>query len=140
MSTFCPHQPEGVCPICRPEREAEYVAIVGSRNYSDLGAVEDFVATLPKGTVVVSGGAGGVDHTAELSAVEHGLDVVSIPAAWVRHGKAAGFIRNRHIVKIADRVVAFWDGKSRGTANTVALAKEAGKPCEVRTSKPGGSQ
>jgi len=36
------------------------------------------------------------------------------------------------MVEIADRIIAFWDGKSRGTASVIEYAKEIGKPIEVR--------
>lgn len=36
-------------------------------------------------------------------------------------------IRNRDIVRMADVVVTFWDGVSRGTGNTIDLASKAGK-------------
>jgi hypothetical protein len=52
-------------------------------------------------------------------------------ANWDRLGRKAGPLRNAHIVANADRVVAFWDGKSRGTLNTVVQADRAGLPIEV---------
>jgi hypothetical protein len=36
-------------------------------------------------------------------------------------------MRNKDIVNAVDYVVAFWDGASKGTANSIALAKKAGK-------------
>lgn len=109
----------------------ERVAIVGSRKFPQLKAVEAFVDGLPAGTVVISGGAIGVDLTAEVAAKTRGLDVVSFPADWKRHGRRAGFIRNQLIVDAADIIVAFWDGKSKGTSHTVSLAKKAKKPVLV---------
>ena len=46
------------------------------------------------------------------------------PADWERHGKAAGYIRNREMAQNADALVAFWDGESRGTKSMIDLAKE----------------
>jgi predicted Rossmann fold nucleotide-binding protein DprA/Smf involved in DNA uptake len=107
------------------------VAIVGSRDYPDLKAVVDYVDTLPEGTVVVSGHARGVDQVAEDAARKRGLHVISLPAEWEIYGKAAGYRRNEEIVYMADEVVAFYDGKSRGTAHTMRLARNAGKPLTV---------
>lgn len=42
---------------------------------------------------------------------------------WDLHGKGAGFARNRAICYSADRIVAFWDGESRGTKHTVDTAQ-----------------
>jgi len=113
------------------EYEVERVAIVGSRGYSNLEAVRAYVRSLPKDTVVVSGGAAGVDITAEITAKDCGLAVVVWPADWARYGRRAGLLRNIQVVENCDRVVAFWDGKSRGTAHSIDLARKAGKPVEV---------
>ncbi len=58
-------------------------------------------------------------------------------ADWDRLGRKAGPIRNAQIVFNADRVVAFWDGKSRGTLNTVVQADRAGLPVELYDSNGG---
>lgn len=107
------------------------VAIVGSRDYPDLEQVREYVRGLPPETIVVSGGAAGVDRTAELEAKEQGLNVTIFYARCDLHGKGAGFARNKLIVANCDRVVAFWDGGSRGTKHTIGVAKEMGKPCDV---------
>lgn len=109
----------------------EYVAIIGSREYPDPDAVQRYVQRLGARTVVVSGLARGVDSLARRSALEHGLNVVDVPAIWKHHGRGAGFRRNRIIIDIATRVVAFWDGESRGTQHGMQLAREMGKPLEV---------
>ncbi len=46
------------------------IAIVGSRGLPRPDLIEAFVASLPAGTVVVSGGARGVDTVAEQAARE----------------------------------------------------------------------
>jgi hypothetical protein len=107
------------------------VAIVGSRDYQHPQKVRDYVAKLPAATIVVTGGARGVDRVAEAAATACGLQVLIFSADWARHKKLAGFIRNSKIVDASDRVVAFWDGASHGTADTVEKARIAGKPVEV---------
>ena len=106
------------------------VAVVGSREYGDMGLVRKFVRNLARTqpeAIVVSGGARGVDRTAEEEARACGLEVVSIRADWDTYGKRAGFLRNGTIVERSDVVVAFWDGESRGTIDTATKAAEAGK-------------
>jgi hypothetical protein len=104
------------------------IAIVGSRDYPNLQQVSQYVQTLPDHTVIISGGARGVDRTAEQAAMHCGLETDIYPADWKRYGKSAGYRRNAEIVAACDMVVAFWDGKSRGTAHTLSLAHKAGKP------------
>jgi len=104
-------------------------ALVGSREYRDLQAVREVVRLFPaRGTVIVSGGARGVDQAAAEEAKKLGLPVVEYLPDWHRHGRAAGMIRNRQIVANADAVIAFWDGQSRGTRHTVELANKVGIP------------
>jgi hypothetical protein len=107
------------------------IAIVGSREYRDLGHVVRYVKSLPKDTVVISGGARGVDNVAANTARDCGLEVVIFPALWHIYGNQAGVIRNGEIVDLADKVVAFHDGVSKGTLDTIKKAKLAKKPLEI---------
>lgn len=108
-----------------------HIAIVGSRSYSRPDLVQACVASLPGGSVVVSGGARGVDSVAEAAAKAAGLETVVFHADWESLGRRAGPIRNEQIIQRADRVMAFWDGRSRGTLNALVLAERAGLPIEI---------
>ena len=101
------------------------VAIVGSRNFSDLSKVKQYVGTLPPNSVIVSGGARGPDKAAELAALELGMEIEIYLPDWEAYGKSAGMVRNQQIVDHADMLVAFWDGKSRGTRNSIQRALTA---------------
>lgn len=107
------------------------IAIVGSRKYPMLQHVKTFVRSLPRGSVVVSGGARGVDLVAEREAVRQGLGTDIYLPDWETYGKKAAFRRNAFIVDACDELVAFWDGTSRGTMHTVRLALNAGKAVTV---------
>jgi predicted Rossmann fold nucleotide-binding protein DprA/Smf involved in DNA uptake len=107
------------------------IAIVGSRGYYNLDKVCDYVESLPADTVVVSGGAQGVDLAAEMAAKRCGLKTEIYPAQWNKYGRAAGYLRNKDIVAAADKVVAFHDGVSKGTQHTINIAREMGKPLVI---------
>ncbi len=110
------------------------VAVVGSRDFQDYGllcSTLDRILARHPGCTLVSGGAPGADTLAERYCTEHGIDVEVFWADWDQHGKAAGPIRNRKIVEAADIIIAFWDGKSRGTKSTVSIAKSLGRVVEV---------
>ena len=111
------------------------VAIVGSRNFSNLQRVRDYVVMLPPNAIVISGGARGVDQTAAYEAKIRGLKIVIHYPEWENLGRAAGFIRNKLIVQDADKVVAFWDGQSHGTLDTITYAKSIRKPLEIYVDK-----
>ncbi len=112
------------------------IAVVGSRDYFPLSDVDDYINSLPLDTTIVSGNAKGVDQRAEQAARKRGMEVISLPADWANLGPGAGIIRNRKIVDLADVVVAFWDLKSRGTADTIQVADKHGKLRKVNISLP----
>lgn len=90
-------------------------------------------------TEVVSGCAFGADRLGEQWAIEQKLQLHKFPADWNRHGRYAGFLRNKEMVNFVSPpdclngcVLALWDGKSKGTAHTIKLAKAAKIPCFVK--------
>ena len=105
-------------------------AVVGSRSIpsQERGRFRQALAEhVRPGDSIVTGGAAGPDSWAEVWAVEHGIPVDVIRPDWAQHGKAAGFIRNAEIVRRADVVIAFWDGESHGTADTLRKTQRAAK-------------
>ena len=113
------------------------VAIVGSRDFLDRSLVEQFVIRLAArapDTVIISGAARGVDTWAAQTAKNLGLEVIEFPVTsedWERYGNGAGRRRNTFIVEACDVVVAFWNGVSGGTMDTVRKARAAGKKVKV---------
>lgn len=107
------------------------IAIVGSRNYPRPEDIIQYVYNLSEDSIIISGGARGVDTWAEVAAGVKGLKTKIFPAQWDKYGKSAGFFRNELIVDECDRLVAFWDGKSKGTKHSINLVKKAGKPVEI---------
>src|ERR1035437_3044401 len=116
------------------------IAIVGSRDFANEAQVRAFVHTLPASTVVVSGGARGVDSWAASEARKLNLGVLEFFGKWRdddgAYNRAAGFDRNKDIVAAADRVVAFCDGLSKGIVNTISIARSQNKPVDVIMSEP----
>jgi len=107
-------------------------AVVGSRTCTSPRKVFPVLRRLlSPGDIIISGGAKGVDSLAEVYAKDNDHTIIVHKAQWGLHGKAAGPIRNKQIVEDCDEVIAFWDGSSRGTRNTLGLAKETRKPIHV---------
>lgn len=107
-----------------------YIAIVGSRNFSNLDLVKQFINTLDnRETIIVSGGATGVDNCAKWYGEKAGFRTKIFYANWARDGKQAGFNRNSELVNFIKiqqgSIHAFWDGKSKGTLNTIHKAEDA---------------
>ena len=104
------------------------VAVIGSRTIT----VEHLEKYLPERvTVLLSGGAKGVDASAREYAESHGLELREYLPEYSRYGRAAPLKRNRTIVEQADLVLAFWDGASKGTGNVIQLCEKLGVPVRV---------
>lgn len=80
---------------------------------------------------VLSGGARGIDRCGERWARSREVPVVVVAADWDRLGRAAGPVRNGEMARLATHLLAFWDTKSRGTADMISKMSELGKPYHV---------
>ena len=111
------------------------LAVVGSRTFSNYDLLCTTLDKLrlvdPDVHTIVSGGARGADQMGERYAKEEGLETLIFEPDWAKHGKAAGLIRNKDIVAASDYVVAFWDGESRGTLNSINHAKQMKKELTI---------
>lgn len=104
------------------------VAVIGSRGIK-LDNLGDY---LPDDlTEIVSGGAKGVDTTAREYATEHGIKLTEFLPEYNRYKRGAPLKRNIQIAEYADKVLAFWDGKSRGTKFVIDYCKNSNIPVEV---------
>jgi len=68
------------------------------------------------------------DKRTDQFAREENIKLTEFIPDWDRFGKRAGFMRNEDIIKSADVVLAFWDGVSKGTQNSLSIAKRLKKP------------
>ncbi len=104
------------------------VAITGSRTIKAI----DLHGVMPsETTAIISGGARGVDAIAEAYARHHGIKSIIHYPDYDRFGRGAPLKRNDLIVDDADLVIAFWNGRSRGTLYTINKAREKGKPVQI---------
>jgi len=101
------------------------VVVAGGRTYTNTGMV--FICLekiVQKDDVIISGHAKGVDMMGELYAQKNNLACEIYPAEWDKYGRSAGPRRNEQMAQVADKVVVFWDFKSRGTKNMIDMAKK----------------
>lgn len=118
---------------------SERVAIVGSREHPKLDMVRDYVRFLPEGTVIVSGGADGVDSVAVAQAKQHshlGWDVFPpserIPTYGAHSARDRLLYRNTLIALDCNRMVVFPDGSKGGCWDAAREAVRFRRPVEVR--------
>lgn len=115
------------------------IAIIGCRDidgkeWTDYQFLIDKMMDLWDGDyAVVSGGARGADKLGKAWAGTYTPSGIYIeyPADWNKHGRIAGILRNTLIIKSSDEVVAFWDGKSTGTRDSIRKAQQMKKPTHI---------
>ncbi len=106
------------------------VAIIGSRNLY----IDNLEKYLPADiSEIVSGGARGIDSCAKNYSLNTGIKLTEFLPDYVKYGKGAPLKRNLQIIEYADCVVAFWDGKSRGTKYVIEECKKRNKNIKVVT-------
>lgn len=109
------------------------IGIVGSRRRDSKEDYELCLEALDKiyeeGDRLVSGGCSkGGDRFAEVIAKSMGLTITIHYAAWNKHGKAAGFVRNTYIAQDADVIIALVSkDRTGGTEDTIKKALKLGK-------------
>jgi len=110
------------------------VIIAGGRDFDDfnrLCQVCDELLQDQNDIEIVSGAYKGADLLGERYAAERDHQIKQFPADWRRYGKSAGLKRNTEMAAYADALIAFWDGKSKGTKNMIELATQAGLKVKV---------
>ena len=109
-----------------PKSSKPIVCINGSRSITDIN-FDLFINPSHVGQII-SGGAIGVDTLARQWAKKHKIDYIEYPANWKVWGKKAGIVRNKEMVEHCDILISFWDGKSKGTLQTIQYAIKLGVP------------
>lgn len=120
------------------------VIIAGSREFNNYELLKEkcidrIAAHNPNALPVriISGTARGADQLGEQFAKEENCLLSRFPADWDKYGKSAGYRRNVEMAKFAIEdqnkglLIAFWDGKSRGTKWMIDIAKRYGLDVEV---------
>ena len=79
-------------------------------------------------SLLISGGACGVDTLAEQAARELCIPIQILRPDYRTHGRLAPLVRDDKIVQQADLVLAFWDGSSSGTAYTLRRCVDSHTP------------
>lgn len=110
------------------------LAVVGSRSFTDYQLLKEEIDKIRKDHKIeglVSGGAKGADSLAEEYARKNGLEITVFYPDWKKYGRRAGYIRNEKIVNACDRLIAFWDGQSRGTNHSINMARDQGTEYDI---------
>ena len=105
------------------------VIIAGGRDFSNYKILkqtcDNILQNLTKIEIVSGAHYKGADKLGEQYAKERNYQLAKFPANWNTYGRAAGPKRNKQMANYADVLIAFWDGKSKGTSNMINEAKRA---------------
>lgn len=111
--------------------------VAGGRDFNDYILLHEKLMELASTTYrdyevsIVSGMARGADALGHRFAQVEQVECYEMAADWDRYGKRAGFMRNEDMGRFADGLLAFWDGKSRGTQHMIEFMRKLGKPTHV---------
>ena len=113
-------------------KEQYRVVIAGSSSFCDSKLFEEkcnhFLSAKMESHKVVflSGTSKQITKIMKSYASSHGINVEEHPADWDRYGNEAGYLSNDEMLKHADALIAFWDGKGRKTGALIQSAKTKG--------------
>lgn len=108
------------------------IAIVGGRDFNNYDLLKNELGNYIEENKIslnsiVSGGAKGADTLAEKFADEMGVEIIVFKPNFEKFGRCAALARNTQIVENSDTVFAFWDGKSKGTHDSIKKAEKLKK-------------
>ncbi len=103
------------------------VMVAGSRGVSK--PIDKYMP--PETTLIISGGAFGIDRCAEVYAKENNIPIIIVRPDYKKYGRTAPLVRNKEMVDMADLVIAIWDGRSRGTKDTIDYAIKTNKRLRI---------
>jgi hypothetical protein len=117
------------------------VCVVGSRSLDSadkvLPIIDKFIKELPSSSVTfLIGSAKGVDPLCKHYAHSYGHDVVEflpyhLLDSSVEFDSKYFFIRTKQMIDNADRVLAIWDTKSKGTHYAIKYTQKLEKPIMI---------
>lgn len=114
------------------------ICVNGSRDFTGfLRLCEVLDSLIPQeqrsSITILSGAARGADIMAEKWARDRQVHVKRFEANWKEEGLSAGPKRNQLMIEEADKLISFWDGKSKGTKDTIDRARAKGIPVTIIT-------
>lgn len=110
------------------------LGVIGSRGFDDYDLMKSYldrIHAVEPITQIVSGGASGADSLGAKWSDENSIYKKIYRPDWNKYGKKAGFLRNMSIVENSDKIIVFWDGRSKGSEHSINLCKKIGKKCKV---------
>ena len=127
--------------LAKGGRTLFWLIIAGTRTFNDYAMLRAYcdmklsrkIAEGEQIEIVSGACPTGADYLGEKYAAERGFSVRLFPADWQQYGRRAGAVRNRQMAQYGNALIAFWDGKSKGTKIMIDEARAAGIIVCVKT-------
>ena len=105
----------------------------GSRTIGDRELIDSKLKVLPRCAVILTSRTHGASAAIRDATMRCGLRLEVWTAMTDRYAtaEAAYFARDEEMIRSADRVLAFWDGESAGTAHELSYARSLSKPVDL---------
>ena len=104
------------------------ILFAGHRDrFCDESALADIYQKYPE-AIWLHGGATGFDMQVENYAQKHAIRTIVFPNEDTKYGQYTPVERMDKMIKASDRVIALWDGRTKGgTYYVIGKARSAGK-------------
>lgn len=108
-------------------------AVIGGRDFDDYELLKSFLDSIkmPIDLIVSGGCLNSPDILGEKYADDNCIEKLIFKPEWDKYGRSVAFVRNKLIIDNADIVIAFWDGKSKGTKHSLDYAKKKNKHIKI---------
>lgn len=114
------------------QRDEYRVIVAGCSSFNDYNLFKekcDYYLSEKMKThhvTILCGTARGTSNFIQEYSKEHSIDVEPYEADWDRYGYEAGGVSNDEMIKYADALIAFWNGRSKIIGALIESAKEKG--------------
>lgn len=108
--------------------------VAGGRYFNNYPLLKQKIDCLTSGHTIeciICGEARGADSMGRRYAEENNIPILSFPAEWDKYGKSAGYRRNAEMAEQSTHLIAFWDGKSKGTKHMIDIMYKKNLPYRV---------
>lgn len=107
------------------------LAVIGPKDFTDYRKLSAILAAVKDINVIISGAAAGTDSLAGRFARENDIPLLEFPPNFKKFGSEAKHERDRQIVDHCQQLIAFWDGKCKGTEYTISYARYKQIPVKI---------
>lgn len=110
----------------------EIVLFSGSREWTDREVVRRDLGGLPPDSLVIEGGARGLDRIVREEAQALGIHVATVRALWDFHGKSAGYRRNEAMARLRPDYAFAYPLEGPGTRHMIRICEAECIPVRER--------